>query len=202
MPQPAFIVNLYDSLINAPDDRTRARIIASAFEDLEERYPALRDLATASGLRETELRLQKEIQQVRADLSIQIEQVRKETQQVRADLSIHIEQVRKETQQVRADLSIQIEQVRKETEQVRTDLTARIEQVRADLIEKIENTRAELRIEIERVRTDLTRAIHETKTELQGTIHKGNMTILRWMVSLLTAQIVAILVAVFTIILK
>ncbi len=151
MPQPAFIVNLYDSLINAPDDRTRARIIASAFEDLEERYPALRDLATASGLRETELRLQKEIAQVRADLSIQIEQVRKETQQVRADLSIQIEQVRKETQQVRADL---------------------------------------------------TRDIHNTKTELQAAIHKGNMTILRWMVSLLSVQIVTILVAVFSVIWK
>ncbi len=159
MPQPSYIINLYDSLLNAPDERAKARIIATAFEELEDRYPELRDLATAGGVRESELRLQKEIEQVRADLTERIEQVR-------------------------ADLTERIEQVR-------TDLTVRIEQVRADLIARIEQ-----------VRTDLTRSIHETKTELQAAIHKGNMTVLRWTVSLLMVQIFTILVAVFTVILK
>ena len=76
MAQSAKVIDLYDRLLDAKDDRTRAKIIASAFESLEDRYPELRDMATASGVRETELRLQKEIEQVRADLSREIAEMR------------------------------------------------------------------------------------------------------------------------------
>jgi len=104
-------LDLYDRLRTAPDDDARARIIAEAFEALEERYPHLGDMATRTHLSETELRLIKEIEQVRADLSKEIEQVRadlsKEIEQVRADLS-------KEIEQVRADLSLDIERLRGE----------------------------------------------------------------------------------------
>ena len=48
------VVALYDALTTAPDERTRARLIAEAFERLEERYPHLADLATKGYLRETE----------------------------------------------------------------------------------------------------------------------------------------------------
>jgi molecular chaperone GrpE (heat shock protein) len=99
------VIELYERLRRAPDDDARARIIAEAFEQLEDRYPKIKDLATAGGLRETELRLQKEIEQVRADLTREIEQVR-------ADLSLDIERVRKEITQVRADLSVQMERMR------------------------------------------------------------------------------------------
>ena len=93
-PDSASIIDLYDSLLAAEDERTRARIIANAFERLEDRYPELKDLATASGLRETELRLQKEIEQVRADLSKEIEQNRLRIEEVRSELIKEIEQVR------------------------------------------------------------------------------------------------------------
>ena len=73
-------VALYEALTSAPDDRARARVIAEAFERLEERYPHLPELATKQHLRETELRLQREIEQVRADLTLQIEQPRGEVQ--------------------------------------------------------------------------------------------------------------------------
>jgi gas vesicle protein len=122
-PDSASIIDLYDSLLAAEDERTRARIIANAFERLEDRYPELKDLATASGLRETELRLQKEIEQVRADLS-------KEIEKVRADLS-------KEIEKVRADLSKEIEQNRLRIEEVRSELIKEIEQVRSDLTREI-----------------------------------------------------------------
>jgi len=118
-------LDLYDRLRTAPDDDARARIIAEAFEALEERYPHLGDMATRTHLSETELRLIKEIEQVRADLS-------KEIEQVRADLS-------KEIEQVRADLS-------KEIEQVRADLSKEIEQVRADLSLDIERLRGEVKV--------------------------------------------------------
>jgi len=67
-------VALYEALTSAPDERARARVIAEAFERLEERYPHLPDLATQAHLRETELRLHKEIEQIRADLKADIEQ--------------------------------------------------------------------------------------------------------------------------------
>lgn len=72
------VVELYEALASAPDDRARARVSAEDFERLEERYPHLPDLATQQHLRETELRLQREIEQVRADLTLQIEQLRGE----------------------------------------------------------------------------------------------------------------------------
>ncbi|EFI33362.1 conserved hypothetical protein [Desulfonatronospira thiodismutans ASO3-1] len=78
MSQPASVIDLYDSLLAAEDERARARIIAGAFERLEDRYPELKDLATASGVRESELRLQKEIEQIRAEMKIEIERLRTE----------------------------------------------------------------------------------------------------------------------------
>ena len=69
-------VALYEALVAAPDERARARVIAEAIERLQDRYPHLPDLATQGHLRETELRLQKEIEQVRAELKADIEQVR------------------------------------------------------------------------------------------------------------------------------
>ena len=90
-------VALYEALTTAPDDRARARVIAEAFERLEERYPHLPELATQAHVRESELRLQKEIEQVRAE----IEQVRAGIEQVRAELKRDIEQVR-------ADLTLEI----------------------------------------------------------------------------------------------
>jgi hypothetical protein len=69
-------VQLYEALATAPDDKTRAKLIAEAFERLEERYPHLPDLATQAHLRETELRLRKEIEQVRAELKADLAQVK------------------------------------------------------------------------------------------------------------------------------
>ncbi len=62
------VIELYEKLSSAPDDKTRARIIAEAFETLEERYPQSSDVATRQKLRETELRLFKEIDQVRLEI--------------------------------------------------------------------------------------------------------------------------------------
>jgi len=72
----ASVVELYEALASAPDDRTRARVIAEALERLETRYPHLPDLATQQHLRETELRLQREIEQLRGELKTDIERSR------------------------------------------------------------------------------------------------------------------------------
>jgi len=119
-------VALYEALTSAPDERARARVIAEAFERLEERYPHLPDLATQAHLRETELRLHKEIEQIRADLKADIEQVRAELkadiEQVRAELKADIEQVRAELRETELRIRKEIEVVRREIVQVKVDL--------------------------------------------------------------------------------
>jgi uncharacterized protein YjbJ (UPF0337 family) len=135
------VVELYEALASAPDERARARVIADAFERLEERYPHLPDLVTNQQLRETELRLQKEIEQVRADLRVRIEQLRGE--------------VKIEIEQLRGEVKTQIEQLRGEVkteiEQLRGEVKTQIEQLRGELRE----TELRLQKEIERSRNTL-----------------------------------------------
>jgi hypothetical protein len=98
------VVALYEALSTAPDDQTRARVIAEAFEGLEERFPRLPDMATQGHVRESELRLLKEIEQVRAELKANIEQVRAELRETELRLQKEIEQVRGEVARVKVDL--------------------------------------------------------------------------------------------------
>lgn len=88
-------VALYEALTSATDDRARARVIAEAFERLEEPYPHLPDLVTQAHLRETELRLQKEIQQIRLELKADIEHVRAVLRETELRLQKEIEGLRK-----------------------------------------------------------------------------------------------------------
>ena len=112
-------VELYEALASAPDDKTRARLIAEAFERLEERYPHLPDLATQGHLRETELRLQRDIQRIGAELMAEMERVR-------AELQVEIEKIRAELktdiERLRAELKTDIAQVKTNIAQIKTDL--------------------------------------------------------------------------------
>ncbi len=122
---PISVIDVYERLFSAPDDKTRARIIATAFERLEDRYPELKDLATATGVRETELRLLKEI-----------EQIRQETQHIRADLH-------KFAQQIQANMHAMEQQIRKDIEQIRADMhqtELRLQKEIAEVNLKIEMT--------------------------------------------------------------
>ena len=105
------VIQLYEQLSSAPDEKTRARLIAEAFERMEERYPEVKDLATQSGLNETELRLQKEIEIVRKELVEAEGRLGKEIELVRKE----IETVRKEVVEVEGRLAKEIEQVRAST---------------------------------------------------------------------------------------
>lgn len=125
------VVELYEALASAPDERARARVIADAFERLEERYPHLPDLVTNQQLRETELRLQKEIELVRADLRVRIEQLR-------GEVKIEIEQLRGEVkteiEQLRGEVKTQIEQLRGELRETELRLQKEIERSRNTLL--------------------------------------------------------------------
>jgi chromosome segregation ATPase len=121
------VIDLYERLRLAPDDTARARIIAEAFEALENRYPHFDYLVTTRHLSETELKLTKEIEQVRAELTKEIEQVRAEVKETELKLTKEIEQVRAEVKETELKLT-------KEIEQVRAELTKEIEQVRTGVI--------------------------------------------------------------------
>lgn len=60
-------LNLYQRLNQASDEAARNQAIADAFDAMEQRYIAHDSAATKADLRETELRLQKEIEQVRLE---------------------------------------------------------------------------------------------------------------------------------------
>ena len=89
----------------------KARILAEAFEELEKRYPQILDMVTKRDLTETELKLTKEIEQVRKEmkemelrLQGEIEQVRKEMKELELRLQKEIEQVRREISETKASL--------------------------------------------------------------------------------------------------
>jgi hypothetical protein len=84
-------LKLYEQLSEAKDDKTRARLIAEAFDQLEARFPQPADLATQGHVRESELRLQKEIKEVEGRLRKEIEQIRVEVKalEVRLTQAIH-----------------------------------------------------------------------------------------------------------------
>ncbi|AHK80096.1 hypothetical protein M911_14140 [Ectothiorhodospira haloalkaliphila] len=107
------VIELYEQLSSAPDDKTRARLIAEAFEQMEQRYSEVTDLATGAALRETELRLQKEIEQLRGEVKKDIEQLRgdvqKDIEKLRGDVQKDIEklrgEVKKDVAEVRGDIA-------------------------------------------------------------------------------------------------
>jgi uncharacterized protein YjbJ (UPF0337 family) len=117
-------LELYEALASAPDDKTRAKLIAEAFERLEERYPHLPNLVTQGHLNETELRLRREIEQLRGELKTDIEQLRGE--------------IKTEIEQLRGELKTDMEQLRgavkTEIEQLRGKLETDIERMKNDLL--------------------------------------------------------------------
>ncbi len=135
------VVELYEALASAPDDRARARLIAEAFERLEERYPHLPDLVTQQDLRETELRLLKEIEQLRGEVKTEIEQLRGE---VKTEIEQLRGEVKTEIEQLRGEVKTEIEQLRGDIREVELRLQKEIAQVRADLTLQIERSRNSL----------------------------------------------------------
>ncbi|MCG5495951.1 CCDC90 family protein [Ectothiorhodospira variabilis] len=96
------VIELYEQLSSAPDDKTRARLIAEAFEQMEQRYSEVTDLATGAALRETELRLQKEIEQLRGEVKKDIEKLRGDVQK---DIEKLRGEVKKDVAEVRGDIA-------------------------------------------------------------------------------------------------
>lgn len=61
-------LKLYEQLTDVGEDKERARLIAEAFDTLQRRYPDFKDMATQGHVRQSELRLQKEIHATKLEI--------------------------------------------------------------------------------------------------------------------------------------
>ncbi len=105
-------LRLYEQLSEATDDKTRARLIAEAFDALEDRFPQIADLATQGHVREGELRLQKEMAEIEGRLQQEIKALELKITEVEGRL-------RKEMTEIEARLRKDLEQIRLETKRWR-----------------------------------------------------------------------------------
>ncbi|CAK0768656.1 DUF1640 domain-containing protein [Gammaproteobacteria bacterium] len=80
-------LKLYEQLTDAGEDKTRAKLIAEAFEVFEARSPDFKEVATQGHVRESELRLQKEIQSVRLEIKEAEGRLRLEVKEVEVRLT-------------------------------------------------------------------------------------------------------------------
>ncbi len=85
-------LRLYEQLTEAGEDKTRAKLIAEAFEQFEERYPNIKELATQGHVRESELRLQKEIKEVEGRLQKEMKEVEGRLQKEIKEVEIKLQQ--------------------------------------------------------------------------------------------------------------
>ena len=162
-------LKVFEQLTEAGEDRNKARVIAEAFEHLEERYPQLKEVATQGQVRETELRLQKEIEGVRLEIK-----------EVEAKLTKEIEGVRLEIREVEAKLTKEIEAVRLEIREVEAKLTREIEAVRLEI--------KELEVRLARDIEQNRREIREVEIRLTQTIHRQTL----WVVGSVGAVVASI----------
>ncbi len=147
-------LNLYEQLNQATDESTRFQAIADAFDAMEQRYIAREHAATKADLRETELRLQKEIELLRANTATELARIRGDIQSAELNL-------RREIETLRGDLS-------KEMETLRGELGRDMETLRGELGRDMETLKGELSRDIETVRMLLTKDIEQVRLETRS----------------------------------
>jgi chromosome segregation ATPase len=150
-------LRLYEQLTDAGEDKTRAKLIAEAFEQLENRYPQLHDVATGAQLSETELRLQKEIKETEARAQKELEQIRLQIRETESRTQKELEQIRLQIREVEANL-------RKDLREVEANLQKDMRDVEASLRKELKEL--DLKIHQTQVR------VAESETRLVGMMHR------------------------------
>ena len=124
----AVALHLYEKLNEASDDKARSKAIVEAFSELEERYPNLREVATQRDLSETELRLQKEIEQTRLEIKTVEMNLQKEIEQTRLEIKTVEANLQKEIKTVEMNLQKEIEKTRIEIKQIEVNFSKTVHQ--------------------------------------------------------------------------
>jgi len=149
------------------NEEEKSELIAEFIKGINEEYPELKYHATKSDVKETELKLTKEI-----------ENTRKEIKELDLKLT-------KEIKQVEAELTKEIENTRKEIKELDLKLTKEIKEIEAGLTKEIENTRKE----IKEIEAGLTKEIENTRKEIKET----KFVMLKWQFIFWVTQIGAII---------
>jgi hypothetical protein len=97
-------LKLYEQIEQAPDERARFRLIIDAIGQLEEGWPRPGEIARGSDVRESELRLQLEIEGLRKDVTESGLRLQAEIEGVRKDITQMELRLQKEIVQSRNDL--------------------------------------------------------------------------------------------------
>ncbi len=104
-------------------DEEKSLLVEEFINEIKKEYPELKYHATKSDLKETELKLTKEI-----------EDVRKEIKEIELKLSKEIEDVRKEIKEIELKLSKEIEDVRKEIKEIELKLSKDIKETKFSML--------------------------------------------------------------------
>ena len=115
-------LDLYAKLTETTDEKERAHLIASAFDALEARFPQINELATQGHVRESELRLQKEIKGVELQITEVEARLQKEIKEVEARLQKEIKSLELKINEIEARLQEQIKGVELQIKQVEVNL--------------------------------------------------------------------------------
>jgi predicted nucleic acid-binding Zn-ribbon protein len=107
-------------------EEEKSELIENFIEEIKKEYPELKYHATKEDLKNTELKLTKEIEEVRKEIKEVELKLSKEIEEVKLNLSKEIEEVRKEIKEVELKLS-------KEIKEVELKLTKEIEEVRKEI---------------------------------------------------------------------
>ena len=122
---------------NTLSEDKKSEIIAEIMDEFQKTYPDLQYHATKADVKESELKLTKEIENIK----LEIEEVRKEIKDIELkvtkeieNVKFEIEEVRKETKEIEAKLS-------KEIKELDMKLSKEIKEVELKLTKEIENAK-------------------------------------------------------------
>ena len=132
-------LKLYQGLTDAGEDKKKAKIFATAFEELEQRYPEVKDLATGAQLTETSLLLQKEIQAMGSQHTETSLLLQKEIQNNRSQLtekSLLLQKEMKEIEynsqkdmkEIESNLKLAMSEIQKEMQENKIEMLKSISQ--------------------------------------------------------------------------
>ena len=117
---------------NKLTEEEKSKLIAEFIESIQNEYPNLKYHATKDDVKESELRLIKEI-----------EGVRKETKEVELKLTKEIEEVRNEIKQTELKLTKEIEEVRNEMKIIDTSLRKEIKETELKILDVIYKSKSD-----------------------------------------------------------
>ena len=172
-------------------DDERSKIIADLMSEFEHNYPDLQNTATKSDLTQVELKLVKEIEDVRLEIkNLEIksqvglkemeinfqkdtESIKLEIKNVESSLKKDIEFIRQDTESIKLEIKNVESSLKKDIESIRLE----IKDVDSNLRKDMKEMEGNLRKDIESIRLE----IKDVEINLQKELSKHKTDILKWM---------------------